>query len=100
MIRHTNYFSDYRSRICCTKYLRADNQDLSTTADEITYIIQSNPAVHLYFSWQAPVLNYLFQPFYFLESRGNKRLSTETRVDRKSTRLNSSHSSISYAVFC
>src|SRR2546430_1153494 len=27
-------------------------------------------------------------------------ISKETRVDRKSTRLNSSHSQISYAVFC
>src|SRR2546430_11482320 len=27
-------------------------------------------------------------------------LSPQTRVDRKSTRLNSSHSQISYAVFC
>src|SRR5689334_24839328 len=27
-------------------------------------------------------------------------LAEESRVDRKSTRLNSSHSSISYAVFC
>src|SRR2546427_7114605 len=29
-----------------------------------------------------------------------KRLDAETRLDRKSTRLNSSHSQISYAVFC
>src|SRR3712207_6855363 len=28
------------------------------------------------------------------------RPSTRTRVDRKSTRLNSSHANISYAVFC
>src|SRR5689334_24847761 len=33
----------------------------------------------------------------FLDSRGGDRA---LRVDRKSTRLNSSHSSISYAVFC
>src|SRR3990167_1259049 len=31
---------------------------------------------------------------------GNKRYTTEIKADRKSTRLNSSHSQISYAVFC
>src|SRR2546430_16920315 len=31
---------------------------------------------------------------------GNRRLSPALRSDRKSTRLNSSHSQISYAVFC
>src|SRR2546430_4307924 len=29
-----------------------------------------------------------------------RRIDTKTRADRKSTRLNSSHSQISYAVFC
>src|SRR6267143_5852953 len=33
-------------------------------------------------------------------SRGPRRRPAHTRRDRKSTRLNSSHSSISYAVFC
>src|SRR2546430_15901987 len=32
--------------------------------------------------------------------RGNSRLAAAPRRDRKSTRLNSSHSQISYAVFC
>src|SRR2546427_9621067 len=39
----------------------------------------------------------------FLPSRGRSRWSGEfrpRRADRKSTRLNSSHSQISYAVFC
>src|SRR3712207_7855131 len=31
---------------------------------------------------------------------GGQRLSDELAVDRKSTRLNSSHANISYAVFC
>src|SRR2546430_13544247 len=33
-------------------------------------------------------------------SPSNKRATGRGRVDRKSTRLNSSHSQISYAVFC
>src|SRR2546427_3675851 len=33
-------------------------------------------------------------------SLGKNRSEMSTRVDRKSTRLNSSHSQISYAVFC
>src|SRR2546430_7147394 len=32
--------------------------------------------------------------------RGEPGLTAFTRIDRKSTRLNSSHSQISYAVFC
>src|SRR2546428_6630417 len=32
--------------------------------------------------------------------RGLERLDARTEVDRKSTRLNSSHDQISYAVFC
>src|SRR5688572_31025348 len=32
--------------------------------------------------------------------RRNQRIEIERRLDRKSTRLNSSHSQISYAVFC
>src|SRR5688572_32415044 len=34
------------------------------------------------------------------DTRYNDRLSDEGLADRKSTRLNSSHSQISYAVFC
>src|SRR3712207_9585831 len=32
--------------------------------------------------------------------RGDPRVSLRERLDRKSTRLNSSHANISYAVFC
>src|SRR5205085_3933028 len=35
-----------------------------------------------------------------LTSPGSNTLSSTTMIDRKSTRLNSSHSQISYAVFC
>src|SRR5699024_11423870 len=36
----------------------------------------------------------------FSASRGDKVTRQAVRIDRKSTRLNSSHVSISYAVFC
>ena len=44
-------------------------------------------------------------PMHFISRRYNQRSdeyggSLENRVDRKSTRLNSSHALISYAVFC
>src|SRR5258707_7005761 len=35
-----------------------------------------------------------------LEARARRRFRAWTRADRKSTRLNSSHANISYAVFC
>src|SRR5437879_7402582 len=39
-------------------------------------------------------------PDYVYESRGRVTPSGRPRLDRKSTRLNSSHRCISYAVFC
>src|SRR2546430_4491509 len=36
----------------------------------------------------------------FPRTRGAREASGDPRIDRKSTRLNSSHSQISYAVFC
>src|SRR5258707_6255536 len=38
--------------------------------------------------------------FYSLTRSGRKQLERELAKDRKSTRLNSSHANISYAVFC
>src|SRR5207245_7124850 len=47
-----------------------------------------------------PVLYYI-APQLWAWGRGRvKRLARTVRRDRKSTRLNSSHGSISYAVFC
>src|SRR5688572_31856176 len=37
---------------------------------------------------------------HFRDRAGGPRVPVDTRRDRKSTRLNSSHSQISYAVFC
>src|SRR2546427_8788902 len=47
----------------------------------------------------------VFQAYYLLEARGLVRARERSgyfvaQRDRKSTRLNSSHSQISYAVFC
>src|SRR5258707_10654994 len=40
-----------------------------------------------------------FRPAGWIEA-GRKRLDAMRPIDRKSTRLNSSHANISYAVFC
>src|SRR5699024_11993822 len=45
----------------------------------------------------APLLDDITANFFYLRSLG---MSREQDEDRKSTRLNSSHVSISYAVFC
>src|SRR2546430_13668052 len=55
------------------------------------------PYTTLFRSWtEAVVFGYLILIMVF-RPRG---LNTMIRIDRKSTRLNSSHSQISYAVFC
>src|SRR5690606_40359302 len=51
-----------------------------------------------FFDKLAPELNKLGYRYYFLT--GMKDEHTAELIDRKSTRLNSSHVKISYAVFC
>src|SRR5438067_10707479 len=48
---------------------------------------------------EAPAL-VMNKPFVAMYSRENEASAGQPSVDRKSTRLNSSHVSISYAVFC
>src|SRR5688572_31200978 len=52
-----------------------------------TTLFRSDPAERP--DWRAPALG-----------RATRRRSSAVEADRKSTRLNSSHSQISYAVFC
>src|SRR3712207_8257338 len=51
-----------------------------------------------------PILRDYLDPEHFAELMSEKGITPETTVvfygDRKSTRLNSSHANISYAVFC
>src|SRR3712207_8380220 len=42
----------------------------------------------------------LFRELLLGDAAGQQLTGTRTREDRKSTRLNSSHANISYAVFC
>src|SRR5690242_21440479 len=44
--------------------------------------------------------SYVFQRAYVVADGADSTLNEKAREDRKSTRLNSSHMSISYAVFC
>src|SRR5690348_17551473 len=59
-------------------------------------------AVHIGPSDHVPWLDDRKMAYVRLEGRafGDVPLSLEYKLDRKSTRLNSSHPSISYAVFC
>src|SRR5688572_32251774 len=45
-------------------------------------------------------LNQLFEEFKALADKKKELFDGDIEADRKSTRLNSSHSQISYAVFC
>src|SRR5689334_24283698 len=73
------------------------------------------PAYLYLFTWQTPVLDGRPRAFHCAElafcfdnidrcvnmtGGGAEARALAAKVDRKSTRLNSSHSSISYAVFC
>src|SRR2546430_13755795 len=74
--RHTRFDCDWSSDVCSSDLL-------------LTQLVRANPeqsTISLSFVTGKPVLR-LYERFGF-------------KVDRKSTRLNSSHSQISYAVFC
>src|SRR5699024_3632240 len=47
-----------------------------------------------------PLLREIYDPPILLWINGNRKALRTNSIDRKSTRLNSSHVSISYAVFC
>src|SRR2546430_5797748 len=61
--------------------------------------LEKHRKVHLGLHYSGPLLTWIeeHRPEYFSRL---KNLVQSGQVDRKSTRLNSSHSQISYAVFC
>src|SRR2546430_7491237 len=48
----------------------------------------------------SPTIGFWLMQVFWLERRNFVRIDVRAELDRKSTRLNSSHSQISYAVFC
>src|SRR5699024_12566750 len=56
-------------------------------------------AVRSPYSFETPMLEDGFERSYFIKEKYNNEWNLKSK-DRKSTRLNSSHVSISYAVFC
>src|SRR3989337_4104114 len=60
------------------------------TATTEIYTLSLHDALPIFIGWQGALL-------YVLGEGGTRNITDE---DRKSTRLNSSHGSISYAVFC
>src|SRR2546430_11944090 len=72
---------------------------LLDTPTDGTYVLNNKPVQSLDFADRARIRNqeigFIFQSFNLIGD-----LTVYENVDRKSTRLNSSHSQISYAVFC
>src|SRR5689334_23721628 len=75
--RHTRWNCDWSSDVC--------SSDLSNTRGRLARLAGS---------WSTP------PPMATRPPTPRGSMSTTVEKDRKSTRLNSSHSSISYAVFC
>src|SRR2546430_3206462 len=72
-----------------------------------TTLFRSKDPVMVYYKFKNEEKNGLGIPLpagnvrvYQKDSKGGILFAGEDRIDRKSTRLNSSHSQISYAVFC
>src|SRR5437867_10417098 len=70
----------------------------AAVAGLLTLLLRKNRAETRYSLWLIASAKFLL-PFCLLIGTGS-RLRSSSRRDRKSTRLNSSHRTISYAVFC
>src|SRR5699024_11262877 len=90
-------FSEYFPEIEELSYI---SSSWSTETNKVTdqfdyaYYIYTNPL------FKGDVANYLSDDNFHPNNKGYTKIANETLKDRKSTRLNSSHVSISYAVFC
>src|SRR2546430_10890998 len=108
--RHTRFDCDWSSDVCSSD-LRPADEDPSVTVSPVP----SDPVVRYDGIWVAGLHAEAFpqppQPDPFLplgaqvasgvpSASATHRLAQARAQDRKSTRLNSSHSQISYAVFC
>src|SRR3712207_8503214 len=78
------------------------------TATTEIYTLSLHDALPIYERIEVPVFTWPHTPSYVASPRRLVRVSAQIynssadydRLDRKSTRLNSSHANISYAVFC
>src|SRR3712207_8361738 len=99
--RHTRYWRDWSSDVCSSDlpskfYNPIQNYRFVSPSNDV--IIRGDAAKSCILDVRAA-----YQHLAFLAAREGAQLmikSVVTDVDRKSTRLNSSHANISYAVFC
>src|SRR5690625_6530291 len=78
-------------------FIRRDGSDALTLALLADDAGVTKPLVYQHFGTKAAVLVELYREF---KNRTHEALDAALETDRKSTRLNSSHVAISYAVFC
>src|SRR2546430_12872258 len=74
--RHTRFDCDWSSDVCSSDLIRL-MESVDTTRDLLAGVLET-----------------------YLSQTSNRMNRVMKQLDRKSTRLNSSHSQISYAVFC
>src|SRR3712207_7080601 len=102
--RHTRYWRDWSSDVCSSDLIFSEKYILGTAIDYSyskanfqRYAGRSN-SKSVGLSFYGKIL--LASDFYTQARVGINKISTRVERDRKSTRLNSSHANISYAVFC
>src|SRR2546430_9578779 len=87
--RHTRFDCDWSSDVCSSDLIYG--REMFETWYKMASLLQSGLKL-------APVITHHFQAQEYL--KGFETMGSGESGDRKSTRLNSSHSQISYAVFC
>src|SRR5258707_4065117 len=83
-------------------YRLRTTEDQATVIFEVVEAAKNLPVVFENFVWFADeeIARAIRQDGHFFDGTAPQGCTTTNKIDRKSTRLNSSHANISYAVFC
>src|SRR5207248_6597811 len=96
--RHTRSYGDWSSDVCSSDLRRAPSHEIAAflTAELTRKLDAAKP----FFSATDAALGYAIPTMAEIENLVRRTCASLEQLDRKSIRLNSSHRTISYAVFC
>src|SRR3712207_8836722 len=103
--RHTRYWRDWSSDVCSSDLYEGKVSNVENSLVLICYEVDGDkfkPPIYL-LSTDIELNSETIIEYYLNRwtiETNYKYLKTHLSLDRKSTRLNSSHANISYAVFC